>query len=66
MDRTGGTREMRSSYKILLGNLPEWKRPLGIPWCRCEDNSEMDFIEIWLTVLIWLKTGSSKGLLSTR
>jgi hypothetical protein len=36
--------EMRNSYKILVGK-PEWKRPLGSPRRRWEDNIRMDLKE---------------------
>jgi hypothetical protein len=38
---------MRSLYRIIAGK-PEWKRPLGRPWCRYrwEDNIKMDLKEI--------------------
>jgi hypothetical protein len=45
---------------------PEGKRPLGRPRRRREDNSKMDVEEIewgmW-TGLIWLRIGTSGGLL---
>jgi hypothetical protein len=36
-DETGGPWEMRSAYKILVGE-PEWKRPLGRPMSSWEDD----------------------------
>jgi hypothetical protein len=33
--------EVRNVYKILVAK-PEWKRPLGIPRRRWEENIEMD------------------------
>jgi hypothetical protein len=37
--------EMRNAYKILVGK-PEWKRPLGRPRRRWENNIIMDLKEI--------------------
>jgi hypothetical protein len=57
--------EMRNSYKILVGK-PEWKRPLGSPRRRWEDNIRMDLREIGgkvCTGCIWLWTGTSGGML---
>jgi hypothetical protein len=59
--------EKRSAYRILLGKSGE-KRPLGRPRRRWEDNIKMDLREIgrggvvW-TGLIWLRIGTSGGLL---
>jgi hypothetical protein len=38
-------RAMESVCKILVAN-PEWKRLLGRPRCRWEDNIKMDLMEI--------------------
>ena len=64
--------ELRSTYggkegciKVLVGK-HEGKRPLGRPSLRWEDNIKFDFREINLgtwTLLIWLRTGRSDGLL---
>jgi len=35
---------MKNVYKILLQK-PEWKRPLGRPWNRWENNIKMDLKE---------------------
>jgi hypothetical protein len=60
--------EMRNAYKILVEN-PEVKTPLGIPRRRWEDNIRMVIREIrsrvW-TGFMWLRTGTSGGLLCTR
>jgi hypothetical protein len=39
------TGNMRNAYKILVGK-HEWKRPLGKPRRRWEDNNIMDLSEI--------------------
>jgi hypothetical protein len=57
--------EKRSAYRILVVK-PEGKRLLGRPRRRWEDNISMDRSEIgWVvwTGLIWLRIGTSKGLL---
>jgi hypothetical protein len=56
----------KNAYRILMGN-PEGQRPVGTPRCRWEDNVKMDLREIgegvvW-TGLIWLRKGTSGGLL---
>jgi hypothetical protein len=54
----------RNAYRILVGK-PEGKRPLGRPRCRWVDHIKMDLIEdgvVW-TGLIWLRIGTSGGLL---
>jgi hypothetical protein len=57
--------ETRNPYKLLVGK-PERKRPLGRPRRRWVDNVKMDLGEIgWgiLTGLVWLRVGTSGGLL---
>jgi hypothetical protein len=45
---TGGTHgKGRDVYRILVGR-PEYKRPLGRPRHRWEDNIKMDLREIWI------------------
>jgi hypothetical protein len=39
--------EMRNAYTILVGK-PEWKRQLGRPRSRWEDNIKMDLRELCL------------------
>jgi hypothetical protein len=62
--------EKRNAYRILLGK-PEGKRPLGSPRRTWVDNIKMDRREIgwdgveWIG-LIWLRKGTSGGLLRTR
>jgi hypothetical protein len=51
--------EKRNSYRILVGK-PEGKRPLGKPRRRWVDNIKIDLRE---TVSIWLRIGTSGGLL---
>jgi hypothetical protein len=51
--------ELRNAYRILVGK-PEGKRPLGRPRCRSVDNIEIGLREM---VLIWLRIGTSGGLL---
>jgi hypothetical protein len=57
--------EMGNACKILIGK-PERKRPLGRPRHRWEDDTRMDLREwgrgVW-TVYIWLRIGTSDGLL---
>jgi hypothetical protein len=58
------TAEKRNAYRILVEK-PEGKRPLGRPRRRSEDNIRMDLGEdgmVW-TGLIWLRIGTSGGLL---
>jgi hypothetical protein len=59
--------EKRNSCRILVGR-PQGKRPLGRLRRNLVDNIKMDLREIdWgvvvLTELIWLRTGTSGGLL---
>jgi hypothetical protein len=59
--------ETMNAYRILVGK-PQGKRPLGRPRCRWVENIKMDHTEIgwdgmvW-TGLIWLRIGTSRGLL---
>jgi len=61
--------ERRGAYSRVLAGNPEEKRPLGRPRSRWEDNIKMDLQEMgwgtW-TELIWLRTGTGGGHLSTR
>jgi hypothetical protein len=45
--------QMRNIYKIFVGN-PEWKRPLGRPRYRLEDNIRMDLGEIGQEGVDWM------------
>jgi hypothetical protein len=56
--------EKMNVYRLLVGK-PEGKRPVGRPRRMWEDNIKMDLRwdgVVW-TGLIWLKTGTSGGLL---
>jgi hypothetical protein len=57
-------REKRNAYTILAGK-PEGKRPLGILRRSWEDDIQTDLREdgVILTALIWLRIGTSGGLL---
>jgi hypothetical protein len=55
----------RTAERILVGK-PEGKRKLGRSRRRCEDNIKMDLRKLGyvvLTGLIWLRIGTSGGLL---
>jgi hypothetical protein len=54
--------EKRNAYRILAGK-PKEKRPLGRPRRRWVDNIKMDLREIGCIGLIWLRIGTSGGLL---
>jgi hypothetical protein len=56
--------EKRNAYRILVGK-PEGERPLGRPRRRWVDNIKWDLREIGLYVTgsIWLRVGTSGGLL---
>jgi hypothetical protein len=54
--------EKRNTYRILVGK-PEGKRPLGKPRCRWVNNTKMYLIEIGWIGSIWLRIGTSGGLL---
>jgi hypothetical protein len=59
---------MKKSYKILVGN-PEGKNSLGRLRPRREDTINMYLKQVVLRVwtrFIWLRIGSSDGLLCTR
>jgi hypothetical protein len=60
--------EKRNAYRILVGK-PEGRRPLRRPRRRWVDNIKMDYRKIGWNVwigLIWLRIGTSGGLLLTR
>jgi hypothetical protein len=54
--------EKRNAYRLLLGK-PEGKRPLGRPRCRWVEHIKMDLRELGGYGLIWLRIGTSGGLL---
>jgi hypothetical protein len=45
--------EKRNVYRLLVRK-PEGKRPLGRPRCRWMDNTEMDILEIGVSVVDWI------------
>jgi hypothetical protein len=51
--------ETRNGCNILIGK-PEWKRPLGRPRCRWEDNIRMDLREIGWEVMGWIYLAQNK------
>jgi hypothetical protein len=51
-----------NAYRILVGK-PKGKRPLRRPIRRWVDNIKMDLREIGWGGLIWLRIGTSGGLL---
>jgi hypothetical protein len=56
--------EEENAYTLLVGK-SERKRPLGRPNVRWVDNIKMELGKMW-TGLVWLRTGTSGGLLSMR
>jgi hypothetical protein len=54
--------EKLNADRILVGK-PEGKRPLGRPRHRWVDNIKKDLREIEWTGLIWLRIGTTRGLL---
>jgi hypothetical protein len=54
--------EKRNAYRILVGK-PESKRPVGRPRRSCVENIKMDLREMGWDGLIWLRIGTSGGLL---
>jgi hypothetical protein len=60
--------DLRNAYTILVGKSEE-KRPFARLRSRCEDNIKIYLEEIGNLVssrLIWVRTGTNFGLLSTR
>jgi hypothetical protein len=51
--------EERKVYKVLVGK-PEGKRPLGRPRRRWEDGIRMNFREIGLGVVDWIRLSQDK------
>jgi hypothetical protein len=45
--------EMKYAYSSLIGN-PEWKRPLGRPRRRWEDNIRIDLREVGWENVDWI------------
>jgi hypothetical protein len=52
----------RNEYNILAGN-PEWKRSLGRPKCKWEDNIKMNLMEIGLGFVNWSHMAQDRDLL---
>jgi hypothetical protein len=55
-------RAKRNAYRILVGK-PEGKKPLGRQRCRWADNIEKYLRDIGWCEFIWLRIGTSGGLL---
>jgi hypothetical protein len=49
----------RGAYRILVGR-PEGKRPMGRPRCRWEDNIKMDFKEMRIDGVNWIRLAQDK------
>jgi hypothetical protein len=59
---------MGNAYRILIGR-PEYKRQLGRPRLKWEDNIQLEVREIVFKSvfdIIWVRTGTGGGLLRTR
>jgi hypothetical protein len=52
--------EERKVYKVLVGK-PEGKRPLGRPRRRWENGIRMDFREIGLGVVDWIRLSQDRN-----
>jgi hypothetical protein len=63
MGRACGTNgDKRNVYRLLVGK-PEGKRPLGRSRHKWVNNIKIDLRQIGWTGLIWLRVGTSGGLL---
>jgi hypothetical protein len=51
--------EKRNVYRLLVGK-PEGKKPLGRPRRRWIDNIKMDFLEIGLNVVDWIRLAQDR------
>jgi hypothetical protein len=51
--------EVRGAYNILVGR-PEWRRPLGRPRRRWEDNIKMDIREIGFGDVDWINLAQDR------
>jgi hypothetical protein len=51
--------EVRGAYNILVGR-PEWRRPLGRPRSRWEDNIKMDLREIGFGDVDWIHLAQNR------
>jgi hypothetical protein len=54
-----GMGEGRDVYRVLVGR-PEWKRPLGRPRCRWEDNIKIDLREIGIEGANWIRLAQDR------
>jgi hypothetical protein len=52
--------EKRNAYRILVG-VPEGKRPLRRPRCRCMDNIKMDLREIGWDGMDWIDLAQNRN-----
>jgi hypothetical protein len=52
--------EKTNAYNILIAN-PEWKRLLGRPRRRWEDNFRIDFREIGWEFVDWMNLAQNRG-----
>jgi len=55
----GGMGDRRGVYRVLVGK-PEEKRPLGRPWCRWEDNIEMNLQKVGCGGTDWIQLGQDR------
>jgi hypothetical protein len=51
--------KVRNAYNILVGK-PEWRRPLGRPRRRWEDNKKMVLWEIGFGVVDWIHLAQNR------
>jgi hypothetical protein len=51
--------EVRGAYNILVG-MPEWRRPLGRPRRRWEDNITMNLEEIGFGDVDWIRLAQDR------
>jgi hypothetical protein len=51
--------ERRGVYRVLVGR-PEWKRPLGRPRRRWEDNIKIDLTEIGIDGVNWIQLAQDR------
>ena len=52
--------QSRNAYRVLVGN-PEWKRPLGRPSRRWEDNIKTDLREVGCDPGDWIDLAEDRG-----
>jgi hypothetical protein len=51
--------EVRGVYRVLVGK-PKGKRLLGRPRCRWEDNIKLDFREVWINGVKWMRLAQER------